>query len=86
MLLCTSCQGWGYVGLREPTDKPVEQRLVGVIPTKTLGLGRREASISHEGTVAGNNRVACVIGSCFNSSLVGLRFIQGVYIGQKNSM
>ena len=77
MLLRTSRQGQGYVRLREPTGKPVEGRLVGIIPTKTSELRRREASISHEGTVTGNNRVACVIGSCFNSSSVGLRFIQG---------
>ena len=50
MLLRTSRQGRGYVGLREPTGKPVEGRLVDVIPTKTSGLGKREASISHEGT------------------------------------
>ena len=37
MLLCTSRQGRGYVGLREPTGKPVEGRLVGVIPTETSG-------------------------------------------------
>ena len=59
MLLRTSRQGRGYV---EPTGKPVEGRLVGVIPTKTSGLGKREANISHEGTVTGNNRVASV---CF---------------------
>ena len=46
------------------TGKPVEGRVVDVIPTKTSGLGKRKASISHEGTVTGNNRVACVIGSC----------------------
>ena len=69
------------MGLREPTSKPVEGRLVGIIPTKTSGLGKREVSISHEGTVTRNNRVACVIGLCFNSSLVGLWFIQGVYVG-----
>ena len=33
-----------------------------------------------QGAVTGNNRVACVIGSCFNSSLVGLWFVQDVYI------
>ena len=37
MLLCTSRQGRGHVGLREPTGKLVEGRLVGVIPTKTSG-------------------------------------------------
>ena len=61
MLLRTSRQGRGYVGLHEPTGKPVEGRLVGVIPTKTSGLGKREASISHEGTVTGNNRAASLI-------------------------
>ena len=81
MLLRTSRQGRGYVGLREPTGKPVEGHLVGVIPTKTSGLGKREASISHEGTVTGNNRASSLIGSCFNSSSVGLRFIRGVYVG-----
>ena len=41
MLLCTSHQGQGYVGLCEPTGKPVEGRLVGVIPTKTSGWENR---------------------------------------------
>ena len=73
------------MGLREPTGKPVEGRLVGVIPTKTSGW-EKEANISQEGTaslwtVTWNNRVACVIGSRFNSSLVGLWYVQDVYIG-----
>ena len=40
MLLCTSRQRRGYVGLCEPTGEPVEGRLVGVIPTKTSGWGK----------------------------------------------
>ena len=67
------------MGLREPTGKPVEGHLVGVIPTKTSGLGKGEASISQEGTVTENNHAASLIGSCFNSSSIGLRFIRGVY-------
>jgi len=49
-------------------------------------VGKREANISQEGTaslwtVTWNNRVACVIGSRFNeSSLVGLWYVQDVYI------
>ena len=81
MLLHTSRQGRGYVELREPTGKPVEGRLVDAVLTKTSGWEKREASISQEGTITGNNRVACVIGSSFNSSLVGLWCVQGVYIG-----
>ena len=77
MLLCTSRQGRGYVGLC-PTGKPVEGGLVGVIPRVRK---KRGEPILQEGTITGNNRVACVIGSCFNSSVVGLRCIQGVYIG-----
>ena len=67
------------MGLCEPTGKPVEGRLVGIIPSKTSGLGKGEASISQEGTVTGNNHAASLIGSCFNSSSIGLRFIRGVY-------
>ena len=37
MLLRTSRQGREYVGLRDPTGKPIEGRLAGVIPTKTSG-------------------------------------------------
>ena len=47
MLLCTSRQRWGCVGLREPTGEPVEGRLVGVIPTKTSvgGWASRKGAI-----------------------------------------
>ena len=48
------------MGLRKPTGEPVEGRLVGVIPTKTPVGGRA----SRKGAL-----VACVIGSCFKSSL-----------------
>ena len=37
MLLRTSRQRWGYLGLCEPTGEPTEGRLVGLIPTKTSG-------------------------------------------------
>ena len=40
MLLRTSRQRRGYVGLCEPTGEPVEGRLVDVIPTKTSGWGK----------------------------------------------
>ena len=40
MLLRTSRQRRGCVGLHEPTGEPVEGRLVGVIPTKTSVGGR----------------------------------------------
>ena len=88
MLLRTSRQRRGYVGLCEPTGEPVEGRLVDVIPTKTSGWGKRRQTPRkkgqlHSGAVTGNNCVACVIGSCFNSFLVGLRFVQDVYIGWK---
>ena len=85
MLLCTSHQRRGYVGLCEPTGEPVEGRLVGILPTKTSGWGKGGEHLTRgtapQGAITGNNRVACVIGSCFNSSLVGLRFVQDVYIG-----
>ena len=86
MLLRTSRQRRGYVGLCEPTGEPVEGRLVDVIPTKTSGWGKgrqipHKRGQLHNGAVTGNNRVACVIGSCFNSSLVDLQFVQDVYIG-----
>ena len=60
MLLRTSRQKRGCVGLRKPTGEPVKGRLVGVIPTKTSVGGRA----SRKGAL-----VACVIGSCFKSSL-----------------
>ena len=41
MLLRTSRQGRGYVGLCEHTGEPVEGRLVDVIPTKTSGWEKR---------------------------------------------
>ena len=74
------------MGLCGSTGEPVKGRLVGVIPTKTSGWGKgrrtpRKRGQLHSGAVTGNNHVACVIGSCFNSSLVGLRFVQDVYIG-----
>jgi len=37
------------MGLREPTGKPVEGRLVGVIPTKTSGWEKGGELISQEG-------------------------------------
>ena len=40
MLLCTSRQRWGYVGLCEPTGEPVEGRLVGVIRAHVEGVVR----------------------------------------------
>ena len=49
-------------------------------------VGEKEGEHLARGTasqwaVTGNNHVACVIGSCFDLSLVGLRFVQDVYIG-----
>ena len=40
MLLHTSHQRWGYVGLCEPTGEPIEGSLVGIIPTRTSGWGK----------------------------------------------
>ena len=72
----------------EPTGKPVEGRLVGVISTKTSGWGKGSRSILQEGTASQwtdtwNNCVACVIGSCFDSSwlVFGSFRNQDVYIG-----
>ena len=64
---------------------PFEGRLVDVIPTKASvwGKGMRTPRKRDSFTVGHHrdNRVACLIGSYFNSSLVGLRFVQNVYVG-----
>ena len=74
MLLRTSRQRWGCVGLRGPTGEPIEGRLVGVIPTKTLVGGRA----SRKGAL-----VACVIGSSFKSSLFAFCVFRMSTLGRK---
>ena len=74
MLLRTSRQRWGCVGLHGPTGEPIEGRLVGVIPTKTLVGGRA----SRKGAL-----VACVIGSSFKSSLFAFCVFRMSTLGRK---
>ena len=61
---------------------PVEGHWVGVgIPTKTSGWEKgRQARLS-ERELSQRIIVACAIGSCFSSFLVGLWCVQGMYIG-----